>query len=145
MGIDIKIALNFGEINRLLYSPNDVVGTYIHRVGIRTVSEAKTLAPVGDGKDTPPGHLRASIGISLWPGPRNSLEITANTKYATAVHQGSRPHEIRARNPSGNLKFYWTKRQVSFVGPKVNHPGSPKHPPGVGNPFLVNALKIALR
>lgn len=84
--------------------------------------------------------------------------------YAGYVHNGTRPHVIRARpdNPTGMLRFLWVKHPSSsgnaylqappsagargvlstrgassthFVGPRVNHPGSrPK-------PFLIVAAR----
>jgi len=52
--------------------------------------------------------------------------------YAAAVHEGARPHVIRARRAS-LLRFYWPKVGRVVFFPKVNHPGNRP------NPFLSNA------
>lgn len=56
--------------------------------------------------------------------------VHANTDYAAAVHEGSRPHIIRARN-GGFLHFRAGGREV-FVR-SVQHPGTK------ARPFLRNA------
>lgn len=58
--------------------------------------------------------------------------IGAFTKYAAAVHQGSRPHVIRAR-PGKTLSFIWHGERVFFKS--VRHPGSR------ARPFLLNAAR----
>lgn len=55
--------------------------------------------------------------------------VTVGVDYAGVPHaefvlRGSVAHPINARRVS-NLKFWWAKRGVQFVGPSVNHPGQP--------------------
>ena len=38
------------------------------------------------------------------------------------VSTGTRPHEIRPRQPGGTLRFQWHGKTVYFK--KVNHPGT---------------------
>ena len=61
--------------------------------------------------------------------------VTAHARYAAAVHQGSRPHVIRARN-GGYLHFYWHGREVFTRS--VNHPGTR------ARPFLFNGVSRAI-
>jgi hypothetical protein len=58
--------------------------------------------------------------------------VSVDVPYAAAVHEGARPHVIRARR-APFLRFYWPKvgRVVFFKS--VNHPGN------APNPFLTNA------
>jgi len=61
--------------------------------------------------------------------------VIVETPYAAAVHEGSRPHEIR---PRGNypLRFVMPKAGGAVIRTyKVNHPGY------IGNPFLLRALE----
>lgn len=43
--------------------------------------------------------------------------------YAEALERGARPHPITASRAS-NLKFYWKKAGMWFLGPSVQHPGN---------------------
>lgn len=74
------VHLDRGAIYRLLNDPRGPVGIAMMRLGRRIVQQAQAIAPVESGK------LKSSIHISLWPGPRLSMEITANTPYAYYVH-----------------------------------------------------------
>lgn len=79
------------------------------------------------------GELGRAIGedAQTMVGPfKVTGGVHANTPYAAAVHEGSRPHIIRARN-GGFLHFKMGGRDV-FVR-SVNHPGAR------ARPFLRNA------
>lgn len=54
--------------------------------------------------------------------------------YAAAQHEGAKPHPIKARRVR-LLRFYWVREGVTFVGPKVRHPGNK------GNEYLWRPLK----
>lgn len=56
--------------------------------------------------------------------------VEATADYAAAVHEGSRPHYIRAR-PGGALHFFWHGREM--FRRSVWHPGTRSRP------FLRNA------
>lgn len=56
--------------------------------------------------------------------------VTAHADYAAAVHEGTRPHVIRARRAKA-LSFIWHGERVFFRS--VNHPGTR------ARPFLANA------
>jgi hypothetical protein len=93
----------------------------------KTATQAKVDVPVRTG------HLGRSIreDPQVFTGPfRVTGGVTAHAKYAAAVHEGSRPHVIRARRAKA-LHFVWHGREVFFR--KVNHPGTR------ARPFLRNA------
>lgn len=80
------------------------------------------------------GELSSSIGHRVYrSGNRVVLRESATARHAKYVHDGTGPHEIRARNAKA-LRFYWPRagRVVYFA--RVQHPGYK------GNPFLRNAI-----
>lgn len=79
------------------------------------------------------GHLGRSIreDPQVMEGPfRVTGGVTAHARYAAAVHEGTRPHVIRARTAKA-LSFIWHGERVFFHS--VNHPGTRPRP------FLRNA------
>ncbi|WP_418346091.1 hypothetical protein [Rhodococcus pyridinivorans] len=73
----------------------------------------------------------------VFSGPfRLSTGVTATADYAAAVHDGTRPHVIRARNGQ-YLKF--PGRNGPVFARSVNHPGTRPRP------FLRNAAEQVLR
>lgn len=128
---NFQLTLNEAALRRMLDSPRGEVGQFIHKIGVATVIAAKAHAPVDSGK------LRASIDISLWPGPKNSLEITANTHYAWLVHEGQ-----KARSITGNpiLRFP-SKRQGGKI---IYATGTVQQKARKSNPYLVKALKTVV-
>jgi hypothetical protein len=93
----------------------------------RIATQARVDVPVRTG------HLGRSIreDPQRFVGPfRVTGGVTAHARYAAAVHEGSRPHVIRAR-PGKALSFMWHGERVFFR--KVNHPGTR------ARPFLRNA------
>lgn len=132
MPIKVDVKINQGALNQMLKSPTGEVGVYIHRLAVETVRAAQAHAPVKSG------NLRRSIGISLWPGPRLSAEVTANVSYAMAVHQGTTAHVIQG-NP---VMAFPRKGGGPMVVVSKVHAKATK-----GNPFLVKALRevVAMR
>lgn len=88
-------------------------------------AEAKKRAPVN--KETGGGNLRQSISSSVM-GLQGKVIVGA--KYAIFVHEGTRPHIIRARTK----KVLANERTGSIFGKVVKHPGTRKQP------FLQEAL-----
>ena len=73
----------------------------------------------------------------VFSGPfRLSTGVTATADYAATVHDGTRPHVIRARNGQ-YLKF--PGRNGPVFARSVNHPGTRPRP------FLRNAAEQVLR
>ena len=95
----------------------------------QVMNRAKILAPV----DT--GRLRASIRIESRRllTLRSVYTIGSDVVYAPYVHDGTRPHQIRPRNPDGFLRFRVGGRTV--YAKVVNHPGTR------ARPFLDDALR----
>ena len=80
------------------------------------------------------GHLGRSIRQlpQVWAGALHVIGgVTAWAHYAVYVHEGTRPHVIRPRNPGGVLHFTMNGRSV--FARSVNHPGT------AARPFLRNA------
>lgn len=65
--------------------------------------------------------------------------VVSRARHSLALHEGARPHKIRAKNPSGLLKFYWARAGRVVMFRSVNHPGIG------GTPFLTSSLADAAR
>lgn len=123
MAFSMKFAVNPGELNRLLMSPGGDVGRFIFRVATEVAIEARQRCPVKTG------HLRSSIGVAR--GARNSAEVTANSPYAMAVHEGTSAHVISGKP----MKFPGKKS-----GGKMIVVNTVRNPGTKANPFLMDAL-----
>lgn len=66
-----------------------------------------------------------------------TFRISNLAPYAAAVHEGARPHIIRAVH-APVLHFFWEKRGVVFRGKTVNHPGNGSQP------WLRNAMNAVV-
>lgn len=108
----------------------------IRRVHGNLTSRIARLAKEKAPSDS--GHLRSLIRedqaffggmLTMYGG------VTSHADYSAAVHDGSRPHEIRAHG-TGGLSFPWHGRQAFFRS--VHHPGTK------ANPFLRDAAREAL-
>jgi hypothetical protein len=98
----------------------------VAKVTRKVLNRAKILAPVRTGR------LRASGKMDLrvtQNGPTGSVTFTV--KYAQWVHDGTRPHIIRARKKKA-LRF--TVGGQVIYRPLVHHPGTRPQP------FLARAL-----
>lgn len=71
------------------------------------------------------GNLEATIHTTYRPGVGY---VHVGTDYWAAVEYGSNPHEIRPRDPSGALAFFWLKAGRHVVLKRVQHPGGPAQP-----------------
>lgn len=92
-------------------------------------TEARRLAPRRTGeleRGIQPDPVRRTGPWVLETG------VSGLARHSAPVHEGARPHVIRAKNAAA-LSFYWPKvgRRVFFA--RVNHPGNKP------NPFLRNA------
>lgn len=80
------------------------------------------------------GGLKRSIGHRVFRrGNSLVLREQATAPHAKYVHDGTAPHEIRARNARA-LRFYWPKAGRVVYFKRVQHPGYK------GNPFLRDAI-----
>lgn len=88
---------------------------------------AKSVGPFQDRT----GQLRATIRAehSELDARGGAWDIVAPKPYALFVEGGTRPHEIRARDPwTKPLQFYWAAQGRWFVGARVDHPGTRPYP-----------------
>lgn len=104
----------------------DEMGKLVQKAARDITAEAIRQAPVN--KQAGGGNLRQSIRYR--PTSKVSAIVEATAKYASAVHEGTRPHEIRAVNK----KVLADKRRGIIFGKVVRHPGTRP------NPFLQKAL-----
>lgn len=88
-------------------------------------AQAKRESPVKTG------NLRRSITSRVEQGGNRGV-IGTNVRYARAVHDGSKPHVIRAK---AKKALYW--RGAAHPVKKVKHPGNK------GNPFFERAMRVA--
>lgn len=102
------------------------IHTAVGKTIMKVEGEAKREAPVN--KQSGGGNLRQSIRSQMNGVASGVVEVGVN--YAVPVHEGTRPHIIRARN----AKSLANKRSGQFFGRIVNHPGTK------ANPFLQRAV-----
>jgi hypothetical protein len=135
--IRVKVARN--ELRKI---GKDEAGKRVARATRQLLNRARVLSPW----DT--GNLRGSheISIRTLTGALKVVgRVTATAKYASYVHDGTRPHVIRPkaarRRPDGKptaLKFKMGGRTI--IVSKVNHPGTR------AQPWLATALyEVAAR
>lgn len=105
------------------------------RISLRTLALAESICPVaavGGGALRNSHFRRESLDAAFgW-----RMQIGANKSYAYAVHQGTHPHQIAAKNAQA-LHFFWHGAGVFFVN--VNHPGTKPQP------WLWRAANIIIR
>lgn len=104
------------------------LNTAIKKSVLKVQSEAIHRAPVN--KQSGGGNLRQSIRSSV---VRLVGQVVAYADYALFVHEGTKPHEIRAINK----KALANRRTGQFFGKLVHHPGTR------AQPFLKEAVKAA--
>lgn len=88
------------------------------------LAEMRRLAPVGrhftpEGAAVAGGNLRGSLAWDV--GDLGATLMGAS--YGRYVIEGTRPHPIVARRARA-LRFWWERQGLTFVGPRVRHPGS---------------------
>lgn len=127
MSTQVSLALDQGQINRMLKSPSGTVGVYIYKLAVRTAQEVRRTAP----KKT--GHLQSNIIVNR--ASLGSVDITANVPYALALTTGYAAHVVESG--SGKvMKFPSKKRGGQIVFAKKVHMPTRK-----GNPFMMEALQ----
>lgn len=132
-----KVALNSSQLAEMYRSPDGPVWFIIARTAERVRDKAAQLAPVGKS-----GKLATSITSEIRNEGGPVGYVGANTKYAIYVHEGTKPHTIRATNKKA-LAFNWANapsglrpsKSGKYVFKSVFHPGTK------GKPFLTDALK----
>lgn len=130
--VDIK--LNHRGLHKTLHSRNGPVARYIRAVGEQTVVLSKLFAGVKTAK------LKRSIKMTRDRSTLNEYGVLvgSDVRHALVHHEGARRHVITPRTPGGVLTFR-SKHGARVVTRRVNHPGHK------ANPYLVKALRAALR
>lgn len=132
MGVVLRLDINREKIIALGSTP----GQPLHRWMTVTLAQIDARAKSylsGEMVKVRTGNLRSSqfsriemVGETL----TGVLENVAS--YAAAVHDGTQPHEIRARNVK--VLTGWSFRGSPVFTPVVHHPGT------TGRPFLRQAM-----
>ena len=91
------------------------------------LNRAKVLAPVDTGRLRSSGRMDVKVTHF---GPTGV--VTFPVKYAQMVHDGTRPHIIRAKKKGKKLRFVVAGKVL--YRPLVHHPGTK------AQPFLTRAL-----
>lgn len=94
------------------------------KIGKEIETEAKVLVPVRTGELRRSIHANRPRQVGRW---RVEARVTASAPYARYVHEGTRPHIIRARNAKA-LHFYWPYLGRDVFFKSVHHPGTGKTP-----------------
>lgn len=141
MPTKVRLELDPAQVQRAKLAP--MVAPFVYETTRQVLNRARVLTPV----DT--GNLRASEDMTT--GSRRAFaiiygQVYTKVKYAEAVHEGTKPHIIRA-NKAKALAFYWGKIGAPVIVPKgrgatfrlkdgtliigkgyVNHPGTKARP-----------------
>lgn len=121
-------------------SPTGMAGQWTHEQANKVAAHARLLAPKpGQGKGYATGETALNIKVDGPTIGRTGPEarVVSSTDHAVFVHEGTPPHEIKAR-PRGKMIFFWRKTGRVVFKDKVFHPGTR------ANPFLVKALRAVL-
>jgi HK97 gp10 family phage protein len=148
----VRVVLSEASINAI---GKQDAGKLVIKATLRVLNRAKILAPV----DT--GNLRASLTQEIKTRKKVVIgRVGTNVNYAWFVHEGTKPHKIKARD-AGALRFFWPKVGAVTVVPKrtaaigkryTGYIGKDKktfligkgyvdHPGTKGRPFLRTALR----
>lgn len=123
-----RIPINQGELQQFLTGPQSAAVRLVREGQRVTLNAAKKRTPVDTGQ-LRNSHVSGNIRVQ---GARVTGEVEARQDYATAVHEGSRPHVIRPRR----AKFLtWVGPQGRVFARSVRHPGAK------ARPWLLNAAK----
>lgn len=123
------------------------VGKHLKKIvrETRAVSEIEAPKLGGPGKgrtkiNYATGQLVAGIVTQEgFHGTKKDLEgkVISTAPHSAAVHEGTRPHVIKAKR-APKLVFFWARKGRIFRGDEVHHPGTPPIP------FLRKALEIVM-
>lgn len=123
--------------NRAFMLPNGMAGKWLAKETQKVATQARLLAPKpGQGQGYATGETVLSIkteGPTLGRrGPEST--VVADNDHSLFVHEGTKPHIIRARY-APKMVFFWRKAGRVVYRKTVRHPGTRP------NPFLLNALR----
>lgn len=126
MPAKVAVTINASRFQRLLRA----VGGPGERMVRRKAERVRDLAKVYSAHN---GSIPE--GIIVGPYENGSMQVISTNPNTLFVHNGTRRHFIRPRNPAGFLRFQVGGRTV--YAKVVNHPGNR------ANPFLTDALRDA--
>jgi len=107
---------------RVLAVGNSLAAPYVAETTRRALNRCRVTSPVRHGV------LRASHSMSMRVRLTAVIgRVEARAKYAQLVHNGTRPHIIRARRAT-HLAFYWKRKGRFVVAKQVRHPGTRPRP-----------------
>jgi hypothetical protein len=128
------------EIDRVLNYPGGVVGREARALALQIARNASSMASMKLGKH-PMDRKRTKQYQNAFRvkvlGQSTNFEVSNNKKYAAALEEGARPHQIKARRVK-YLQFRdrqgrWRKVKM------VRHPGNPAFQ------ILTNAALVTVR
>ena len=121
---NVEVKINDRKIESMFDRPGDL-RRYMNVRVQATVAAARAEAPVRTAA------LQRSIGSTYHGGGK--WTVSAAKPYAQFVHEGTKPHPIKARSGK-TLRFFWAR-----VG-RVVYPKQVSHPGNEPNPFLTRAM-----
>lgn len=134
---------SFAGMHEVVRSVEGPVAQHLDRLVDRMVLEAEVLAPVGKPLEFPAGRwahvplFRTIERSRVYPTADGlAARFGSNSPHAASVHNGARPHPIRARFAK-TLRFRAKTGAVVFPV-TVNHPGNKP------NPWLLRAARRIL-
>jgi hypothetical protein len=120
----VKVSFDGGRVQAMLNSTEGPVGKEMMKRARLTAAMSRAQAPMGTGPRA--GRLKRSIRV--YQHRRyvmgQGLKVGTSVPYAIYVHEGTRPHTIRPKNPGGALVFAPKGGTRVVITRKVNHPGS---------------------
>jgi hypothetical protein len=124
----VTLTIDYAAINRIGYSPGEMVDVHIFSLAQSIAAVAKGLAPRKTGK-LADSIKTERIGPSTWT-------VKADTEYALPVERGAKPHVITPKS-AGVLRFPSKSGTIVYTQ-RVNHPGN------APNPFMEQAMIAVL-
>lgn len=131
----VRVVWFYGELERLLRTPGGPVGRHLHRIAQTTAAQAQAIARTDLQQRT--GRYAAGFKVETLPAPWPEgfkFQVVNRTtgqnpkraySYASTIEFGSKPHNIRARNPERKkLTFYWEAHGRWVTTSEVTHPGT---------------------
>ena len=129
-----KLVWNDGEVEKLLYSPNGVVGKDLKVRAEKVLLAAKKQVGVDTGKLKKSlntrNHKRTAYG--------QSISVGSDVRYARMHHDGTRPHAIRPTGKRGEYLVFKVGQRTIYTT-LVMHPGTKP------NRYLTDNLRLAVR
>jgi len=132
MADDITVVLDHAAID-LFKSWNGPLGHSVNRLAQETAFRARLIG----NKRT--GRMVGNIEIKKGTWAKGiEFQVGTDVPYALYVHEGTKPHEIKAKN-APFLVFFWPKVGKVVYFKRVWHPGTKPYK------FLEKALEASMR